>query len=130
MQIPENKVDEKSLTALGMDALRLLHSGDLSALADRFGYVRSFHRKPLDAIRDEIDSCLASLSATRIAKSASSSTVHIKYFKPNDAALFALVECVAATDNSGYLLMELIVTTQDLHKHITIEDFTAQNAPL
>ncbi len=46
----------------------------------------------------------------------------VKYFQPNDASLYALVECtLPLEDHAGSILAELIVTSIETHKHVFLE---------
>ncbi len=119
----DQQTDPKSLMAFGGEATRLLCSGGIDELASRFGYALAYDREPAAAIREDLSRCLAELDAR--------SLVHgwevraVKYFKPNDTKLFALVECLALTDNGMRVLVELIVAGDDSAKYISLEDISA-----
>ena len=46
----------------------------------------------------------------------------VKYFKPNRANLFAVVECVFSTSEGCPILVELIVSSSGEDKHVTLEE--------
>jgi hypothetical protein len=116
-------LDTKTLAASGVEALRLLCDGNIAGLADRFGYALAYQREPARAIRDDLQFRLAELGATSL-QPPLDPTPKIKYFKPNDTSLLAVVECLALTDNGTRLLVELIVTGSDAEKHVTLEDIS------
>jgi hypothetical protein len=53
--------DTKTLTAVGVEALRLLCFGNLADPAARFGYALAYQREPATAIQDDLEllSCAA-----------------------------------------------------------------------
>ena len=52
----------------------------------------------------------------------------VKYFEPNSANLFALVECVFTTSEGCPILAELIVTSAGEDKQITLEEVSLATA--
>jgi hypothetical protein len=119
----DRQTDPTSLAAYGAEATRLLCSGRIDALAGQFGYALAYHREPAAAIREDLSRCLAKINASSLVPGTEVPTV--KYFEPNDAKLFALVECVAVADNGRRVLVELVVAGDDSVKHMSLEDISA-----
>jgi hypothetical protein len=67
--------------------------------------------------------CLAELRAASLAPMPKQTST-VKYFEPNDSGLFAVVECLALTDNGAKVLIELIVTDKQGEKHATLEQIS------
>jgi hypothetical protein len=112
---------------LGVEALRLLCSGKIVDLATRFGYALAYQREPAGAIQDDLKFCLAELGASSLQTPLDPAT-KVKYFKPNDTGLLAVVECLALADDGTQVLVELVVTRNDAEKHATLEDISAVTA--
>jgi hypothetical protein len=121
----DRQTDPASLAAYGVEAVRLLRSGKIDALANRFGYALAYGREPAAAIREDLKRCLTELSASSLAPSHDDPVPTVKYFEPNDTKLFALVECRAAADNGSKVLVELIVAGDESARHISLEDISA-----
>ena len=119
----DRRADATSLSALGAEAVSLLCSEDMTSLAKRFGYALAYNREPAAAIREDLRSCLAAVRAASLTP-APKHTPTVKYLEPNDAGLFAVVECVALTDNGAKVLVELIVTDKQGDKHVTLEQIS------
>jgi hypothetical protein len=119
----DRKTDPMSLAAYGAKATRLLCSGEIDALASQFGYALAYHREPAAAIRQDLSRCLAELNARSLVSGTEEPAV--KYLEPNDAKLFALVECLAVTDNGRRVLVELVVAGDEDVKHMSLEDISA-----
>ena len=124
MQITNDQTSESSLAAFGTEAVQLLCSGNVPALAARFGYALAFDREPVAAIRQDLASCLDQLQATGLAQG-SKHTATVRYCEPNDSSIFALVECLAPTTDGSGVLLELVVTGQGADKHVTLEQLSA-----
>ena len=119
----DGRTDTTSLSALGVEAVRLLCSQDINGLATRFGYALAFDREPAVAIEEDLRSCLVELRAASLVP-APKQTSTVKYLEPNDSGLFAVVESLALTDNGAKVLVELIVTDKQGEKHITLEQIS------
>jgi hypothetical protein len=119
----DGRADVTALSALGAEAVSLLCSRDIDGLAKRFGYALAFDREPAVAIQEDLKSCLADARGTSVMP-ASKHTPTVKYLEPNEPGLFAVVECVALTDNGAKLLVELIVTDKQGDKHVTLEQIS------
>jgi hypothetical protein len=124
MQLSAQELDAASLAKLGDEARTLLSAGDIDALAARFGYALAFGRKPADAIREALASSLLEAGASRLIPTGWE-TPRVSYFKPNDARLFALVECLVPTENGAPILVEVIVAGSRADAHATLEQVSA-----
>jgi hypothetical protein len=120
----DSQIDRDSLAAFGVEVARLLYSGQIEALADRFGYALALGRAPAAAIREDLRSCLSELGAAALATAVVDPNPEVKYFAPNSPQLFAVVECLLLAENGRKLLVELIVAG-DVTKHITLEQISA-----
>ena len=123
----DHSIDTKSLAALGVEALHLLCSGNIAALADRFGYALAYDREPATAIKDDLRFCLEQLGSSSLELPLDPAP-KVQYFKPNDTGLLAVVECLARTDNGAAVLVSLIVAGNDADKHVTLEDIQPVSA--
>ncbi len=119
----DGPIDTRILAAIGADALGLLCSWNIPALAARFGYALAHDREIETAIQEDLRLCLTQLGAASLAPSPES-IPQVKYFEANETGLLAVVECLALADNGAKVLMELIVAGGDPVKHVTVEDFS------
>lgn len=90
-------------------------------LAERFGYALAYDRDIALAIQQDFEQCLSEAESPSTPKSTS---IQVKYFKPNDAGLYALVECVTAVNERANVLIELIVAGGGDEKYITLEQIS------
>ena len=127
MRLRPDQANEDSFRHFGREAVSLLDKRDLQSLADRFGYALTVDRSPLAAIEGDFQDCLVQFHASARHPSVSPSTT-VKYFEPNTAKLFALVECVFTTLEGCPILAELIVTSSGEDKHITLEEISLVTA--
>ena len=125
MKLADNQLDERSLARLGDDAVQLLCSGDLPTLTDRYGYALRYDRELEPALKADISSCLSELQASSLVRPQKSHVATVKYFSPNDPLFFAVIECLVPTDNGRDMLVELIVTSSESGKHVTLEQISA-----
>lgn len=116
----DGSIDTKTLTALGVEALHLLCNGNITALADRFGYALAYGRAPATVIGDDLRCCLVELGA-RSLEPPLDPAPKVEYFRPNDTGLLAVVTSLARTDNGTAVLLQLIVAGADAEKHVTLE---------
>jgi hypothetical protein len=124
MRITGDKIDSQSLADLGIQAVQMLCSGNLSVLAKEFGYALAYGRDPVSAISEELASSLAELGASALGLPPSTPPV-VSYFKSNSTGLFALVEQWIPTNGSGRVLLELIIIGQGAEKHATLEQISS-----
>jgi hypothetical protein len=120
MKLSPNQTDVESLAQLGREAAALLAEKNFIALGERFGYALAYERDIAKAIENDLNQCLAEAEGP---SSDTEKSVEVKYFKPNDTSLYALVECVTPVGTDAAVLVELIVTGSD-EKHITLEDIS------
>jgi hypothetical protein len=123
MEISGNQLEEASLAAFGTEALQYLATGNIAALAERFGYALAFNQDPVNAIQRDLASSLTSVGASWLAP-ADTRAPRVGYFKPNDTGLFALIEGHAPTNNGKAVLVELVVTGNEAEKHLTLEQIS------
>ena len=117
--------DVDLLTSLGAQAIELLCRGDISTLARDYGYALSYGRDTVTAIQDDLRNCLAEAGATSLTDVPPDPVRSVKYFKPDASNVVAVIECLARADNGTSLLVELIVTSKGLERHITLEQLSA-----
>ena len=117
--------DPESLSDVGLQAARLLCSGDVSTLADRYGYALAHGREAGAAIEEELRRCLKELGTASLMDTVPDQTVAVRYFEPNDTGLFAIIECFVLAQNGGKVMLDLIVTNKDADKYVTLEEIRA-----
>ena len=125
MQITDAQTDVQSLAGLGSIAVQLLCSGDIDALGAQFGYALAYDRVPAAAIRADLAQALTQLGACGLGSPPDESPT-VSYFQANDSELFALVEQRIPTDNSGHVLLELIVSSRGTKKFVVLEQVSAE----
>lgn len=118
------QITKESLAALGSEAVSLVCSGDLAALAQRFGYARAFGRDVESAVAEDLNRCLGELGARSVARSAEQPSAVVKYFSPNETGLVALVECYLVTDNDAKVLLEFVVSGKGTARYLSLEDIS------
>lgn len=128
MKLSPEQTDEVSFLRCGQEAVSLLEKRDFQSLANRFGYALRCDRSPVAAIEGDFLSSLAEFHASSKRPKAVAPSMVVKYFKPNSANLFAMVECVFTTADGCPLLAELIVTSSGEDKHITLEEVSLAQA--
>lgn len=121
MKLLASQIDEASLSQLGEEAVSLLEKRDFRSLADRFGYALAFDKDPATAIEEDLQSCINEFQTLPDPQNPAPPSIVVKYFKQNDSALFALVECVFTTSKGCPILAELIVTSKGEVKYATLE---------
>jgi hypothetical protein len=125
MKLPDDQIDQPSLARLGAETARLIKEGNYRELADRFGYALARGKDPSDVIQAEIQACLSKHWASAHLLASSPQDITVKYFAPNDAPFFALVECrLALAKDGGSILAELMVTTMGDGKHVFLEQIS------
>ncbi len=124
MKLLPSQIDEVSLSAFGEEARALLIQRNYSGLADRFGYALAYNRTPSEAV--EADFLSAAASPYKV-ESGIHQPITVKYFKPNDTGLYAVVECTVLIADGAAVLLDLIVAGRGGEKHITLEDIYGEN---
>ena len=125
MKLQLGELNEQHLRDLGNEAVRLVLERDFQALAQRFSYALAFGKDHIEAIAEDLQRALALSGAC---DSRPSSSVVVKYFKPNNANLYAIVECLITFSNSNVILAELIVTKTNRDAWITLEEISCPGA--
>jgi hypothetical protein len=123
VKLLRTQTDQASLSALGEEARALLVGRDYVGLASRFGYALALDRPLSAAIEADFKSAAAS-PVTAGSGAYFPPAITVKYFSPNSAGLFALVECTVPVTDKAAVLLELIVTGKDEEMHITVEDIS------
>ena len=90
-------------------------------MAERFGYALAFDKDPAFAIQDELASCVAEFRERKMSKTSSTESVVVKYFKPNESNLVAVVECEFEGPQGCPVLAELIVIANGEERHVCLE---------
>ncbi len=121
MKLLPKQTNEASFLRFGTEVISLLEKRDFQSLADRFGYALAFGRNPAFAIEGDFQSCIAEFRALSEQRAPLPPSMAVKFFKPNSANLFAVVECVFTATDDCPILAELIVTSSGENKHITLE---------
>jgi len=126
MRIADSQFDPESLAELCTEALRLLATGNIDGLAERFGYAfaYAFDGDPVLAIQADLASSLASVGATSLAQ-ADAQVPKVGYYTPDSTGVLAFIEGRAPTNNGKTILVELVVTGSGDDKHITLEQISA-----
>jgi hypothetical protein len=120
MQTTAPSISETALCSLGHEAVQMLRVGDFWSLAARFGYTLACGRTPALAIREDLADCLLQLQAEQLVPERGFSR-EVKFFRPNESGLIALIACVVPTNRSGNVLLELIVTQERGEARIILE---------
>lgn len=120
MKLLPVQIDETSLTALGEEARALLLERDYVGLANRFGYALAHERAPAAAIEADFIGAVTS-PITVGAGGYMPHSMTVTFFSPNDAGLFAVIECPVQVADNATVLLELVVAGSDQEKYITIE---------
>ncbi len=124
MKLPPGQTNEASLLRFGREAISLLEKRDFQSLAERFDYALTFDRKPVVAIEEDFQRCLTEFRASCPRRAAAPSSMVVKYFQPNDANLFAVVEGTFTTAEGCPVFVELIVTSSGDDRHICLEEIS------
>jgi hypothetical protein len=118
----DGEMNKALLASLGLEAAGLLCSGDVEALANRFGYVFGNGRETTTAtsIRDDLRFCLAQLGSTSL--TSVSPGTEVVYFNPNATGLLAAVQCVMHTDNGAKVFVDLVVFSNTGANYLFLEE--------
>jgi hypothetical protein len=120
MKAALSALNESDLGQIGVEATRLITSGDFEALHARFGYAIALGREPVTAIAQDLNSALAAVGATGLGDPASA-RIASKTFEPNDIGLCGFVECLVPTTNGRFVLLELVLSATGSVGHVTLE---------
>lgn len=121
MKLSPSEASEEVLVQQGRVLIALLKKGDFGSVAERFGYALAFDKDPAVAIQDELNSCVAEFQGRKLLETSSAESVMVKYLKPNESNLFAVVECGFEGAQGCPVLAELIVTVNGEERHVCLE---------
>jgi hypothetical protein len=125
MKLLDDQTDLASLFAFGAEAVLLIKAANYQKLADRFGYALAFGKEPSEVIEREIVTCLIAEGRHATIDQSAAAKISVKYFEPNNSSLFALVECfLPLVQDSGEILIELIVTSKGPDRHVCVEQIS------
>jgi len=120
MKLSPSQIDVESLAQFGREAIALVEKRNFTVLAERFGYALAYERDQAKAIESDFSQCIGEAEGP---SSVTTQSIQVKYFKPNNIPLFALVECVTPVGNDAAVLIDLIVLGKD-EKHIGLEQIS------
>jgi hypothetical protein len=126
MKILDNQLNDTTLSRLGIEAVGLLLSGSYVELAHRFGYAMTYERVPAEAIKEDFASCLQTYGWQALDQTEVEPSVVVKYFKPNESALLAVVECTVQMDAGAQVLLELVASRGSDGIYLTLEDLNVE----
>jgi hypothetical protein len=125
MKLLNSQTDESTLANFGAEVAQLVKESKYREIADRFGYALAYGREKAETIQQEVESCLSQGGSKGALSLVAQPRIVVKYFKPNDSNLFAVVECtMALTGRAGEMLVELIVTTKENEKYLSLEQIS------
>ena len=125
MKLLPSQTDEASLLEFGREVVSLLVKRDFQSLVNRFGYVMASGTSPIIALETDFQFCIAEFHASSEQHRPVVPSMVVKYFKPNNSGLLALVECVFAIEEGCPLLAELILTSSGEDKHVFLEQVSS-----
>jgi hypothetical protein len=128
MKLLPTQTDEAALLRFGREVVSLIERRDFQSLADRFGYALAGEKSPVIAIEEEFQGCIAKFRASSEQRPPALPSMVVKYFEPNRANLFAVVECVFGTPEGCPILAELIVSLAGEDKYVTLEEISLARA--
>ena len=118
MEITPDDLNNEFLSGLGSEAVALLHGRFFNRLIEKFPYAVAFDRNPAKAIEQDLASCLRDdeqASGTAIP------SITVKYFRPGQSFLVAVVECFTQFPGGKMILLDLIVTVGEPGMHVCLE---------
>jgi hypothetical protein len=124
MQINSEKIDDATLQAIGREVVQLLKSDDIGTLAARYGYAVALGRDVVVAIREDLADCLRSGGVGELGPD-DDFGCDVKFFKPNQSNLLALVECLGPVRNGTSVLVEVIISFDECRTYATLEQISA-----
>ncbi|HEY4146612.1 hypothetical protein [Pinirhizobacter sp.] len=118
MEITPDDLNNDFLTSLGSEAIALLHGKFFDRLIDKFGYAVAFGRDPAKALEADLAYCLQD---DEQASGSASPSIEVKYFRPGQSFLVAVVDCVTQFPGGKIILLNLIVSVGNSGMHVCIE---------
>ena len=125
MKIENDQLNDSTLSSFGMEVVGLLLAGNYAELAQRFGYAMSYGRIPEEAIKEDFTNCCQIDASQPFIHKEIAPTIAVKYFKPNDSNLLAVVEFTVQVGNAE-VLIELVATGSSEGIYLTLEDLNAE----
>ena len=129
MKLLPTQTDEASLLQIGREAVSLFEKRDFQSLADRFSYALALGKSPAAAIEEDFQTCIADFRASPEPRLPVRPSMVVRYFKPNNSNLFAVVECFFSASEGCPILAEFIVTSLREDTHVTLEDVSLAMEP-
>ena len=124
MKATLSHLQDPELGQLGLDASRLLCSGQLRSLHEQFGYALAFDRDPISALESDVAAVLSELGAGSFGDP-NEATYKVRHFKPGETGLTSLVECLVPTNNGKQVLVELVLTQKGAERFLTLEQVSS-----
>ena len=113
MEISVNQVEDAFLTRLAVEAIGLLCDRNFETLTQRFPYALAHDRDPAAALAADLAQCIAEAPSVEPEITFDNARYRVRYSKPNDVVLHAVVECRFASPSGDSLLVELVVVGKD-----------------
>ena len=107
-----------------MDASRLLCTGNFRSLHEQFGYALAFDREPIMALESDVSAVLSEVGASSFGDP-NEANYKVSHFKPGEAGLISLVECLVPTSNGRQVLLELVLTEKGSARFLTLEQVSS-----
>ncbi len=124
MRPPLSHLEDPELGQLGLDASRLLCSGQLRSLHEQFGYALAFDRDPIMALESDVAAVLSGVGASSFGDP-NATKYKVSHFKPGETGLISLVECLVPTNNGKQVLLELVLTKKGSERFLTLEQVSS-----
>lgn len=118
MEITPDDLNNEFLASLGSEAVALLHGQFFDRLTDKFPYAVAFGRNHAKALEDDLASCLQD---DEQASGSASPSITVKYFRPGQSFLVAVVECFTQFPGGKIILLDLIVNVGESGMHVSLE---------
>ena len=124
MKATPSYLEDPELGQLGVDASRLLCSGQLRSLHEQFGYALAFDRDPIVALEGDVAAVLSEVGASSFGDP-NETAYKVSHFKPGETGLISLVECLVPTNNRRQVLLELVLTKKGSEPFLTLEQLSS-----
>ncbi len=128
MELSESQTEEGKLVAICEEGVEMFCAGSIEEFVERFNYALSYDREPVEALHHDLEVCLRELGAKNVVARNHSAQPQVTFYKENSENLFAVVGMRAFADNGRELLLEFVVSSAGVKKHLTLEDVSAISA--
>jgi len=118
VEITPDDLNNEFLSSLGSEAVALLHGRFFERLTEKFPYAVAFDRHPAEAIEQDLESCLRD---DEQASGLVGPSIRVKYFRPGQSFLVAVVECFTQFPGGKMILLDLIVSVGKSGMHVCVE---------